>query len=104
MLKPNDLGLVDAHGNAYSWCCDFSANITVVSVYSGVISAYNPQDDETITDIGGPNSGSHRVIRGGSFHNDAGGCRSAYRHIIVPSVCDDVPGFRVALSSSGIAQ
>jgi len=89
MLKPNDLGLVDAHGNAYSWCTDFSGDY--------------PQGDATISDIGGPNSGSLRVGRGGSWIYGAVDCRSASRYGYDPSNRDgSLLGFRVALSSSGI--
>jgi formylglycine-generating enzyme required for sulfatase activity len=90
MLNPNDLGLVDAHGNAYSWCTDFHGDY--------------PQGDASISDIGGPNSGSRRVNRGGSWRDGAVRCRSAYRDWYVPSDRFDDLGFRVALSSSGIPQ
>ena len=88
MLKSNDLGLVDAHGNAYSWCSDFYG--------------YYPVGNATKSDIGGPNSGRDRVLRGGSWYGDAVFCRSARRNWRVPSNRGDDLGFRVALSSFGI--
>jgi formylglycine-generating enzyme required for sulfatase activity len=90
ILKPNDLGLVDAHGNALSWCSDFVADY--------------PAGDETITDIGGPSRGLDRVNRGGSWSFDAVFCGSADRSRDGPSDRDNDLGFRVALSSSGIPQ
>jgi formylglycine-generating enzyme required for sulfatase activity len=90
MLKPNDLGLVDAHGNAFSWCTDFYGDY--------------PQGDATISDIGGPNRGSVRVIRGGCWNSVAVICRSALRIRDDPSYRLSDLGFRLALSSSGIPQ
>ena len=51
------------HGNVWEWVQDW----------------YGTYAPEPVTDPQGPTSGSYRVIRGGSWINDAGFCRSAYR-------------------------
>lgn len=65
--QPNSWGLYDMHGNAFEWCLDWHGT------YPG--SASNPA---------GASSGSHRVVRGGSWGNGAGECRSAYRDTYAP--------------------
>ena len=69
--KPNNWGIYDMHGNVWEWCLDW---------YPGY-------------------EGSHRVMRGGSWFNDASGCRSAYRGSNNPDCYWGNCGFRVALSS-----
>ncbi len=65
---PNAWGLYDMHGNVAEFCLDWWAVFSKMSV----------------TDPNGVNSGSGRVVRGGSWDNDyygghAASCRSAYR-------------------------
>ena len=59
----NAWGLYDMHGNAWQWCQDCYRE-------------YSPKD---VSDPQGPDKGGLRVLRGGSFNNPAGMCRSAYR-------------------------
>ncbi len=61
---PNAWGLYDMHGNVCEWCSDWYQDS-----YRGL-----PETDPT-----GPNTGTSRVLRGGSWLNDPGGCRSASR-------------------------
>ena len=78
--KPNAWGLYDMSGNVYEWCQDW---------YAG---EYPLQSQ---TDPTGPRSGSPRVLRGGSWGSDAGGCRSAHRHRRSPSYRSSSVGFRL---------
>ena len=82
LKKPNPWGLHDMHGNVWEWCSD----------WSGVRSLGG-------SDPLGPERGSFRVIRGGCWRNDPGGCRSAIRDNDIPSYRGDL-GFRVARTQS----
>lgn len=81
--RSNDWGLYDMHGNVWEWCSDWYSD-------SGSSSAVDPQ---------GPNSGTFRVLRGGSWHTDANSCRSAVRNRYYPFSADSNFGFRVILKA-----
>jgi len=59
----NAWGLHDMHGNVCQWCQDWHGDY--------------PQKD--VIDPKGPEKGDVRVLRGGSWLNSPGSCRSAYR-------------------------
>ena len=81
--SPNELGIYDMSGNVYEWCQDWYG-----SSYYDNSPRTNPQ---------GPNSGSLRVGRGGSWSTDAGNCRVSDRDYGTPGGRYDGLGFRLAL-------
>jgi formylglycine-generating enzyme required for sulfatase activity len=86
--KPNAWGLYDMHGNVGEWCSDW----------------YGEYPKGAVSDPSGPREGSSRVCRGGSWCNDAAGCRSSFRLSRSPEERGNNGGFRVALSSPGIPE
>jgi formylglycine-generating enzyme required for sulfatase activity len=81
----NPWGLFDLHGNVWEWTEDCWHG-----GYSGA-----PSDGSAWTTSC---SGSYRVIRGGSWYNDAGRCRAAYRSNGAPGYRSSLLGFRPARS------
>ena len=78
-FAPNAWGLYDMHGNVCEWCADWFAPMTA----------------DAATDPTGPESGSTRVVRGGSWIYYARGLRSAHRRGVVPERRGQFLGFRV---------
>lgn len=83
-FKPNPWGLYDMHGNVSEWVEDWHADYPAGSV----------------VDPKGPQSGSHRVIRSGSWANRASTLRSARRRGLRLDEYGELVGFRLARSVS----
>ena len=82
LMKPNDLGLFDMHGNIWKWCQD---------VYQPKSKKDKELDDNKIL-----RNNSGRVLRGGSFLYPPSYARSSYRLTFAPTRRTSYLGFRLA--------
>ncbi len=80
--EANQWGLYDMHGNVFEWCQD----------------RYGELSESEATDPLGPNTGSDRVYRGGSWNTNPGYSRSARRGGQRPLGSANCIGFRVAIT------
>ena len=83
--KPNDLGLYDMSGNVLEWCNDYFSE-----GYYQQIPAANPT---------GPESGSRRCVRGGSWYQPSWNSRLTRRDGQSPGFMNEAIGFRLALTN-----
>ncbi len=81
-FAPNGYGLYDMAGNVYEWCWDWTA----ASGY--YVDGADPR---------GPDTGTVRMRRGGSWSGTAGSCRFALRNGDGPGSVSHARGFRVVL-------
>ncbi len=91
LLKPNRWGLYDMHGNVQEWvqdACEWK------SLWSAGTGTYTDTYVDNITD---PleTKGSHRVVRGGGWHQNSKYQRCAYRTNYKPMARRNSLGFRI---------
>jgi len=79
-LDPNELGLYDMSGNVWEWCWDYQAPAYPVG--------------EQINPIG-PETGSIRIVRGGSYNSAQDQCHTENRGWLPPSAQIVSSGFRI---------
>ncbi|MDR3365922.1 MAG: formylglycine-generating enzyme family protein [Prevotellaceae bacterium] len=77
--KPNELGLFDMSGNVWEWCADWYIS--------------NSYAVELPADL----TGTIRVLRGGSWNDEANNCRTTYRFNNVPESSYGNLGFRLVV-------
>jgi len=81
--EANPFGLFDTHGNLWEWCQDWYEEFW-----------YEQREN---VDPQGPERSERKTLRGGSWFNNGGSCRAAYRFRVRPDERSNHFGFRVCL-------
>lgn len=84
-LSANELGLYDMTGNVYEWCQDWYAD---------------RYESNSLTDPIGPNYGTLRVVRSGSWKSKSRNCRVAYRFKYAPDYKFRNLGLRLCINTT----
>jgi formylglycine-generating enzyme required for sulfatase activity len=95
MFPANAWGLQDVHGNVWEWCLDCWQDSYDEAPFDGSAwmgSVPNETKGEDRAD---------RLLRGGSWYVDPGGCRSAFRNHGRPGIANGNVGFRVVCLPQG---
>jgi formylglycine-generating enzyme required for sulfatase activity len=79
--RPNGYGLFNMGDNVHEWCCDW---------YGGDYYACSPERNPT-----GPETGTRRVSRGGSWRHQIKASRAAHRSSLPPAFAYTDYGFRL---------
>ncbi len=83
-VPPNRWSLYDTLGNVWEWCLDW---------YDPQYYSHSPSSSPL-----GPDTGSRRIIRGGSWRDDAGGIFTYTRNSLPPESRADNVGFRCVVN------
>ena len=83
LKKPNAFGLYDMSGNINEWCWDW----------------FSPYEGKSYTNPTGPETGTERVKRGGSWLDDELQCCVSFRSSSAPQGKAPILGFRICMNS-----